>query len=191
METKTNTLQESARKWATQPVLVTILGFFIVGAIASQTAQAAVSPKATQPRVVNLNIKKAQAIANAVYEDVRESGEVSGYEVAGPHDRIAHMCAEECACLSKKFTKALRHYGYDTKTVILRKTKNSLGIKMRGARSAYSILREPLFDYHIVTIVRFVGGWRVIDPVVLSSAKFEKFRDWRHRIESPVEMSVR
>lgn len=158
--------------------VVTILG---LGALQAKAA----------PRPTNLNAKQAQAIVNQVYERIQDSGEIAGYEVAGPRDRIAHPCSTECACLSKKFTKALNHYGFATKTVLLNKTRNSTGIKIRGARPSYGILKEASFDYHMVTIVRLIGGWRVVDPVVLQSARLEPFKIWQRRIETPVDMSVR
>jgi len=158
--------------------VVTLLGLF------AQFAQA-------MPGPVNLNVNQAQAIVNSVYDRVRSSHEVAGYEVAGPHDRIEHMCYQECACLSKKFTQALNRYGFQTKTVLLTRTRDSAGIKIRGAQPEYGILKEALFNYHVVTIVRFVGGWRVVDPVVLQSANLEPFKIWQHRIETPVQMSVK
>lgn len=178
METKTNTLELTVVSLAKKMALVTILGLLTF------QAKAAVKP-------TNLNAGQAQAVVNQVFQHIQESGEIAGYEVAGPHDRIEHPCASECACLSKKFTRALNQQGFATKTVLLNKARNSTGIKLRGARPQYGILKEASFDYHVVTIVRLIGGWRVVDPIVLQSARLEPFKLWQHRIESPVEMSVR
>jgi hypothetical protein len=178
METKTHTLELNVVLLAKKLAIVTLLG--LVGF----QAKAAVRP-------TNLNAVQAQTIVNQVYDRVQRSGEVAGYEVFAPHDRIEHPCSSECACLSKKFTKALNQSGFTTKTVLVRPARNSAGLKLRGAQPQYGILKEASFNYHVVTIVRLIGGWRVVDPIALQSARLEPFKVWQRRIETPVEMSVR
>ncbi len=123
------------------------------------------------PRPTNLNANQAQAVVTQVFDHVRDRNEVSGVE------------------LSKRFSSALRQSGFATKTVYLTKGHASTGIKIRGPGPDY--LQEAPLNYHVVTIVRLIGGWRVVDPVVLRDARLEPFKIWQHRIESPVEMSVK
>ena len=116
------------------------------------------------PSPANMRVNHAQAIVNQEFEHLQYAGELSGPQ------------------LSKGFAKALKHSGFSTKTVLLKKASGAAEIRIRGAQA---------LDFHVVTIVHLIGGWRVVDPIVLQTAKLEPFKLWQRRIQSPVDMSAR
>ncbi len=185
MELKTTTFLSTSVSLAKKLAAVTIIGF-VLGLAFSQTnmAEASLQPLS----VPNRNVGQAQAVANMVYGPTRSSIGLSGDDV--PHDRLARACGNESACIAKKFASAYRHYGFKTKSVILTRTsRNSVGIQMRGF-SSDGESRLATDDYHVVTIVWLLGGWRVVDPVVLQNATLEPLKSWEKRIASPKSTSI-
>jgi hypothetical protein len=141
--------------------------------------------QAAQERTANL--AAVSRVAQKTYLDVRSSGEVFSWEVAGPRDRTPHYCADECACIAKKFTAAFKAAGLHSRTVLLRPSNGSGWIDIKGISKG--IFKQPSYSYHYITLIPANGTWLVLDPVITGTTNLEPLAAWKKRVQSPVTYS--
>ncbi len=130
---------------------------------------------------------RIQSLALRTLQHVRESGEIYAWEVAGPRDRIPHPCAEECACLAKKFSSALKAERVPYATFLLRPKAGHGWIEIAGVPRG--LFKTQTYNFHYITAFRIDNTWMILDPVVTGSARLEPVTVWEKRLRTPVSFT--
>lgn len=152
---------------------------FILATLASIVAFAGPSIESSPDQIQRLALRTLQ--------QVRESGEIYAWEVAGPRDRIPHPCAEECACLAKKFSSALKAERVPFATFLLRPKAGHGWIEIAGVPRG--LFKTQTYAFHYITAFRFDNTWMILDPVVTGSVKLEPVTVWEKRLRTPVSFT--
>ena len=115
----------------------------------------------------------------ATLEKTSRSNDVYSREGWGG-DSVPNYCRDQCACLAKKIREVLDRTNIPHRTLTVR-TAFRRGLNVR-IRDRANLAHE--YNYHMVIVVKVANRWRVIDPLMLRTARPERLSVWLRRIET-------
>jgi hypothetical protein len=163
------------------------VGLLIASVLTSATiAQASVPSKISYNRKIN----QAQWVVNQTLEKLSADRDSDSEVVTASRRRTPADCLDKSSCVSKAFADDLRHYRFKTKTIFLSASPKQGDAIQMPIQIMVDGERQSLSVKHSATIVWLIGGWRVVDPLVLQSAALEPLKHWEKRLVNPESISI-
>ena len=133
-----------------------------------------------------------QDTVSGAYSKLRKSDRVYAWEMLDRHERIGHLCRDECACIAMELSKTIseNHSGINVYSILMHGGDGAfVGVNREIAKGISGVVS---YSYHVALLVEVNGVYGIIDPVILGTSTLENPEVWLSKfiMTSPIQVEI-